>query len=57
MSYNLDLRQKKMPEGVNVCVNYEFNLLGHVGAVAKSKGGGDGGENGGGDGDGGAWHA
>ena len=24
-----------MPGGVNVCMNYEFNLLYHVGVVAK----------------------
>ena len=32
-----DLRQKKLPCGLNVCLNYEFNLLDHVGAVAKTK--------------------
>ena len=26
--------------GLNVCVNYEFNLLGHVGAKAKTNSGG-----------------
>ena len=26
---------KKLPGGVNVCMNYEFNLLHHVGVVAK----------------------
>ena len=27
-----------LPEGLNVCVNYEFNLLDHVGVVAKAGG-------------------
>ena len=30
-----DLGQKKCREGLNVCMNYEFNLLHHVGLVAK----------------------
>ena len=25
--------------GLNVCINYEFNMLNHVGAVAKTGGG------------------
>ena len=29
------LGKKKLPEGLNVCMNYEFNLLHHVGVVAK----------------------
>ena len=31
----LTLGKKKMPEGLNVCTNYELNLLHHVGVVAK----------------------
>ena len=31
----LTLGKKKCREGLNVCMNYEFNLLHHVGAVAK----------------------
>ena len=27
--------KKKCQEGLNVCMNYEFNLLYHVGVVAK----------------------
>ena len=27
-----------MPEGLKVCINYEFHLLNHVGAVAKAGG-------------------
>ena len=30
---------KKMLEGLNVCTNYEFDLLDHVGALAKTDGG------------------
>ena len=28
---------KKLPEGLNVCINYKFNLLDHVGVVAKAQ--------------------
>ena len=31
----LTLSKKKCREGLNVCMNYEFNLLNHVGVVAK----------------------
>ena len=31
----LTLGKKKYREGSNVCMNYEFNLLHHVGLVAK----------------------
>ena len=31
----LTLGKKKCREGLNVCMNYEFNLLNHVGVVAK----------------------
>ena len=31
----LTLGKKKCREGLNVCKNYEFNLLHHVGVVAK----------------------
>ena len=31
----LTLCNKKLPEGLNVCMNYEFNMLHHVGVVAK----------------------
>ena len=31
----LTLSRKKCQEGLNVCMNYEFNLLHHVGVVAK----------------------
>ena len=31
----LTLGKKKCREGLNVCINYEFNLLHHVGVVAK----------------------
>ena len=31
----LTLGKKKCREGLNVCVKYEFNLLNHVGVVAK----------------------
>ena len=31
----LTLGKKKCREGFNVCMNYEFNLLHHVGLVAK----------------------
>ena len=31
----LTLGEKKCREGLNVCMNYEFNLLHHVGVVAK----------------------
>ena len=31
----LTLSKKKCREGLNVCMNYEFNLLHHVGVVAK----------------------
>ena len=39
---NLTLSKKKCQEGLNVCMNYEFNLLHHVGVVAKRVCGGDG---------------
>ena len=29
------LGKKKCREGLNACINYEFNLLHHVGVVAK----------------------
>ena len=29
------LGKKKCQEGLNVCMNYDFNLLHHVGVVAK----------------------
>ena len=32
----LTLGKKKCREGLNVCMNYEFNLLHHVGVVAKN---------------------
>ena len=32
---NLTLGKKKSREGMNVCMNYGFNLLHHVGVVAK----------------------
>ena len=31
----MTLGKKKCREGLNVCVNYEFNLLHHAGVVAK----------------------
>ena len=31
----MTLGKKKCQEGLNVCMNYEFNLLHHVGVVAK----------------------
>ena len=31
----LTLGKKKCWEGSNVCMNYEFNLMHHVGVVAK----------------------
>ena len=31
----LTLGKKKCQEGLKVCMNYEFNLLHHVGVVAK----------------------
>ena len=31
----LTLDKKKCREGLNVCMNYELNLLHHVGVVAK----------------------
>ena len=31
----LTLGEKKFRKGLNVCMNYEFNLLNHVGVVAK----------------------
>ena len=31
----MTLGKKKGREGLNVCMNYEFNLLHHVGVVAK----------------------
>ena len=38
----LTLVKKKCREGLNVCMNYEFNLLNHVGVVAKRVCGGGG---------------
>ena len=32
--------RRRSPQRRNVCVNYEFNLEDHVGAVAKTNGGG-----------------
>ena len=34
----LTFGKKKLPEGLNVCINYEFNLLDHVGVVKKGGG-------------------
>ena len=31
----LTLGKQKCREGLNVCMNYEFNMLHHVGVVAK----------------------
>ena len=31
----MTLSKKKCREGLNVCMNFEFNLLHHVGVVAK----------------------
>ena len=31
----MTLTLSKCREGLNVCMNYEFNLLNHVGVVAK----------------------
>ena len=31
----MTLGENKCREGLNVCMNYEFNLLQHVGVVAK----------------------
>ena len=31
----LTLGEKKCREGLDVCMNFEFNLLNHVGVVAK----------------------
>ena len=31
----LNYGKKLLPEGFNVCINYEFNLLDHVGVVQK----------------------
>ena len=36
LTYDLDLGLKKILDGFNVCMNYEFNLLQHVGVVAKA---------------------
>ena len=33
--FDLDLGQKNYREGLYVCMNYEFNLLHHVGVLAK----------------------
>ena len=33
----LILGKKKCLEGLNVCINYELNLLHHVGVVAKRR--------------------
>ena len=32
----LTFGKKVLPKGLNVCINYEFNLLDHVGVVAKA---------------------
>ena len=34
----LTFGKKLLPEGLNVCINYEFNLLDHVGVVQKGGG-------------------
>ena len=34
----LTLGKNLLPEGLNVCINYEFILLDHVGVVAKAGG-------------------
>ena len=34
----LSFGKKLLPEGLNVCINYEFDLLDHVGVVAKAGG-------------------
>ena len=34
----LTFGKKKLPEGLNICINYEFNLLDHVDVVAKAGG-------------------
>ena len=31
----LTFGKKLLPEGLNVCINYEFNLLDHAGVVQK----------------------
>ena len=31
----MTLGKKKCQEGLNICINYDFNLLHHVGVVAK----------------------
>ena len=31
----LPFGEKKLPEGLNACMSYEFNLLHYVGGVAK----------------------
>ena len=34
----LTFGKKLLPEGLNVCINYEFNLLKHVSVVQKGGG-------------------
>ena len=34
----LTFGKKRLPEGLKVCINYEFNLLDHVGVVQKGGG-------------------
>ena len=34
----MNLGKNKLPEGLNVCINYGFNLLDHVDAVATAGG-------------------
>ena len=38
LTLNLTFGKNKLPEGFHVCVNYELNLLDHVGIVAKAVG-------------------
>ena len=40
LTLTLPFGKDKLPEGMNVCRNYKFNLLDHVGAVAKAHSGG-----------------
>ena len=37
-SLTLTFGKKLLPEELNVCINYEFNLLDHVSVVAKAGG-------------------
>ena len=34
----MNLGKNKLPEGLNVCINYGFNLLDHVDVVATAGG-------------------